>query len=145
MSDRAFLDTNVLVYAFDADSPVKQAIARRLLEELALRGRCVLSTQVLQELFVTVTRKRAVAPPEAARSGTTRRAARSARPHGYRGSPGLGSGATDAECAVCGSASFTQPWVRRTSVRSRPSSGAGSAPTSNASWISSPGRTMATS
>jgi len=48
-----FLDTNVLVYLFDADAPTKQAIAR----ELVAAGRLVLSSQVLSEFYVTVTRK----------------------------------------------------------------------------------------
>ena len=53
--DPWFVDTNVLVYAFDDDSPRKQRAARELLHEEA--GRLVLSTQVLSEFFVTVTRK----------------------------------------------------------------------------------------
>ena len=52
-----FVDTNVLVYAFDkGDSPKKQ-IAQRLLNELMQEDRLRLSTQVLQELFVTLTQK----------------------------------------------------------------------------------------
>ncbi len=50
-----FVDTNVLVYAFDDDSPRKQQAARELLDEEA--HRVVLSTQVLSEFYVTVTRK----------------------------------------------------------------------------------------
>jgi predicted nucleic acid-binding protein len=57
MSDRVFFDTNVLVYLFDTDSPAKQARARDLLTEHARSGRIVLSPQVLQEFYVTVTRK----------------------------------------------------------------------------------------
>lgn len=57
---RAFFDTNVLVYLFDNDAPEKQRIARALLEREANAGRATLSTQVLQEFFVTVTRKLAV-------------------------------------------------------------------------------------
>ena len=57
MSDRTFFDTNVLVYLFDSDSPPKQARARQLFEEQARSGRIVLSPQVLQEFYVTVTRK----------------------------------------------------------------------------------------
>jgi predicted nucleic acid-binding protein len=57
MSDRTFFDTNVLVYLFDADSPTKQARARELFAEQARSGRIVLSPQVLQEFYVTVTRK----------------------------------------------------------------------------------------
>lgn len=48
-----FIDTNVLVYLFDNDAPAKQAVARELLGA----GRFVLSTQVLSEFYVTVTRK----------------------------------------------------------------------------------------
>ena len=52
-----FVDTNVLVYARDAAEPAKQAQARAWVEELwrARSGR--LSFQVLQEFYVTVTRK----------------------------------------------------------------------------------------
>lgn len=57
MSDRTFLDTNVLVYLFDVDSPAKQARARELFGHLGRSGRVVLSSQVLQEFYVTVTRK----------------------------------------------------------------------------------------
>ncbi len=55
MSDRAFLDTNVLVYLFDRDTPAKQQRAREVLE--AEGGSAAVSTQVLQEFYVTVTRK----------------------------------------------------------------------------------------
>jgi predicted nucleic acid-binding protein len=57
MSDRSFFDTNILVYADDRAAPVKQ---RRVVELVALHRRAgtgVLSLQVLQEYFVTVTRK----------------------------------------------------------------------------------------
>lgn len=57
MSDRVFFDTNVFVYLFDKDSPSKQARAGDLLAEHAQTGRIVLSSQVLQEFYVTVTRK----------------------------------------------------------------------------------------
>lgn len=59
MSDRVFLDTNVFVYLYDADAPQKQAAARSLLERAAERSDLdlVISTQVLQEFYVTVTRK----------------------------------------------------------------------------------------
>jgi predicted nucleic acid-binding protein len=54
---RAFFDTNILVYAFDSSSPRKQSRALDLFDELASKGDAVLSTQVLQEFFVVVTRK----------------------------------------------------------------------------------------
>ena len=55
MAVRAFVDTNILVYLFGADDRPKQAAARELLlnDDLDL----VLSTQVLNEFYVTVTRK----------------------------------------------------------------------------------------
>jgi predicted nucleic acid-binding protein len=57
MAIRTFFDTNVLVYLFDADSPDKQSRARDALRERLESGAVVVSTQVLQEFFVAVTRK----------------------------------------------------------------------------------------
>lgn len=54
--DRAFLDTNVLVYAVDDAEPEKRTTARRLLGSTDY-GQFVLSTQVLSEFYVTATRK----------------------------------------------------------------------------------------
>lgn len=54
---REFVDANVLVYAFDASALEKHLAARRLLERLWESGTGCLSVQVLQEFFVTVTRK----------------------------------------------------------------------------------------
>ncbi len=56
MSDRAFLDTNVLVYAIDETEPEKRATARRLLGSVG-QGEFVLSTQILGEFYAVVTRK----------------------------------------------------------------------------------------
>lgn len=56
MSGRTFLDTNVLVYLFDNDEQDKQDCSREILED-AEPGELVLSTQVLSEFYVTVTRK----------------------------------------------------------------------------------------
>ena len=66
MSVRSFIDTNVLVYADDRDSPEKQARAIELFEQARSGHWGVVSTQVLQEYFVAVTRKLGV-PPEVAR------------------------------------------------------------------------------
>jgi len=52
-----FVDTNVLAYAHDASDPVKQRIAAQLLASLWDHRNGVLSTQVLQEFYVVVTRK----------------------------------------------------------------------------------------
>jgi predicted nucleic acid-binding protein len=57
MSDRTFVDTNVLIYAHDVDAGSKHAAARSLLRQLWDERRGVLSTQVLQEFYVNVTRK----------------------------------------------------------------------------------------
>jgi len=57
MSDRVFVDTNVLVYAYDRAEPQKQRQALTVLDRLAMTGTGVVSTQVLAEFFVAVTRK----------------------------------------------------------------------------------------
>jgi predicted nucleic acid-binding protein len=54
---KVFFDTNVLVYLFDADSPDKRKRARALFQAHAGAGDILLSTQVLQEFYVAVTRK----------------------------------------------------------------------------------------
>ncbi|MBS0155802.1 MAG: PIN domain-containing protein [Nitrospira sp.] len=60
MKERVFLDTNVLVYLFDADDPTKQRRAQELLSDQELQAQLILSTQVLQEFYVAVTRKLAI-------------------------------------------------------------------------------------
>jgi predicted nucleic acid-binding protein len=56
-SSRAFLDTNVLVYSDDPRDPAKQQTSLNLIK-LHLRERTgVVSLQVLQEYFDSVTRK----------------------------------------------------------------------------------------
>ena len=57
MSDRVFVDTNVLVYAYDRSEPGKQQQALEVLDRLAVTGVGMISTQVLAEFFVAVTRK----------------------------------------------------------------------------------------
>jgi predicted nucleic acid-binding protein len=54
---RTFVDTNVLVYLYDLDTPAKQKISERVLDELWRERTGALSVQVLQEFYVTVTRK----------------------------------------------------------------------------------------
>lgn len=68
MSGRTFLDTNVLVYAVDADHPRRQERALEILLDAGAEH--VLSTQVLMEFYVTVTRKLVRPLPEA--QATTR-------------------------------------------------------------------------
>ncbi len=57
MSVRSFLDTNILVYADDGDTPEKQRVAIDLVSGLLIEGRGVVSTQVLAEYFVAATKK----------------------------------------------------------------------------------------
>lgn len=57
MSVKYFADMNILVYAFDSSEPEKQEIAQQILERHGNTGELMLSTQILQEFFVTVTRK----------------------------------------------------------------------------------------
>ena len=60
MSARSFFDTNVLVYADDRSAPAKQRRAIELVAEHRRARTGVVSLQVLQEYFVTVTRKLSV-------------------------------------------------------------------------------------
>lgn len=57
MTEKSFLDTNILTYTDDQDSPTKQARALALFADLRRSNQGVISTQVLQEYFVTATRK----------------------------------------------------------------------------------------
>ena len=65
MSVKIFLDTNVLAYAADNADPVRKKAAHRILKEVVKTGSGVISTQVLQEFYVTATRKLGIDPIEA--------------------------------------------------------------------------------
>jgi len=52
-----FLDTNVLVYAFDKSGSPKSRVSQQLIDTLMEQDALRTSTQVLQELFVLLTRK----------------------------------------------------------------------------------------
>lgn len=67
MSDRVFLDTNVLVYADDLDAGAKRDRARQLVREVLTQRTGVCSTQVLQEYYAVSTRKLGVDPLHARR------------------------------------------------------------------------------
>ncbi|MEA2166168.1 MAG: hypothetical protein QOK37_4295 [Thermoanaerobaculia bacterium] len=67
MSGKVFLDTNILAYAHDGASRGKQKRSREVIAQLAHSGDGVISTQVMQEFFVTATRKLGV-PPLAAKA-----------------------------------------------------------------------------
>jgi predicted nucleic acid-binding protein len=57
MIARTFVDSNILIYAHDADAGSKQLRAADHLTELWTSGTGLLSTQVLQEFYINVTRK----------------------------------------------------------------------------------------
>jgi predicted nucleic acid-binding protein len=57
MHGRTFVDTNVLIYAHDADAKAKHGAAKNILRELWSERIGVLSPQVLQEFYVNVTKK----------------------------------------------------------------------------------------
>jgi predicted nucleic acid-binding protein len=56
-ADLEFIDTNVLLYAFDTSDPSKHAVAKTLLGRLWASQTGCLSVQVMQEFFVNATRK----------------------------------------------------------------------------------------
>ncbi len=64
---KVFFDTNVLAYAQDHDAPDKRERSRQLIADVVASGTGVVSTQVLQEFYVTTTRKMRVAPLAAKR------------------------------------------------------------------------------
>ena len=57
MSDRIFVDTNVLIYAHNLDAGTKREIAKAVLDQLWSERIGILSMQVLQEFYVNVTKK----------------------------------------------------------------------------------------
>lgn len=57
MNDKTFVDSNVLIYAHDADAGRKHVAAQKVLLDLWDSRQGVVSLQVLQEFYVNVTRK----------------------------------------------------------------------------------------
>ena len=57
MSGKVFVDSNILVYAHDADAGPKHHTSKRCIAQLWDTGSGYLSTQVLQEFYFNVTRK----------------------------------------------------------------------------------------
>lgn len=57
MTGKIFLDTNIIVYAHDRSSGKKNRIAEDILLYLWESKRGILSTQVMQEFYVIITRK----------------------------------------------------------------------------------------
>ena len=54
MIGRVLVDTNILVYAYDADALEKHTKAKDVIDELWNTGTGVLVAQVLAEFFVTI-------------------------------------------------------------------------------------------
>jgi predicted nucleic acid-binding protein len=54
---KVFADTNIIVYAYDTSAGEKHREAADVMKRLWNSGRGITSTQVLQEFFVTVTKK----------------------------------------------------------------------------------------
>ena len=54
---KCFVDTNILIYAYDVSAGPKHVKAADLVKELWKTRQGLLSTQVLQEFYVNVTRK----------------------------------------------------------------------------------------
>ena len=76
MSDRYFLDTNVLVYSCDSSDAGKQQTALDLIAACSSQGTGMLSVQVLGEFFhATVIRKKLLTADEAERAILAFRAA----------------------------------------------------------------------
>lgn len=57
MSGKIFVDTNILLYAHDRDAGAKHQRARSVLQSLWEDRTGLLSTQVLEEFYVNITRK----------------------------------------------------------------------------------------
>ena len=61
MSAADFLDTNILVYAVDLDSPDKRAVAQKLVTRALAKQTGIISFQVVQETLQALTRRSRVA------------------------------------------------------------------------------------
>jgi len=57
MSGKIFVDTNVFIYAHDTDAGEKHSVAADIMRDLWQTKAGIMSTQVLQEFYVNVTRK----------------------------------------------------------------------------------------
>ena len=61
-----FVDTNILIYAFDTTAGEKRAVAMELVRRMWLDHQGCISLQVLQEFYVASTRKLVLSPEQAA-------------------------------------------------------------------------------
>ncbi len=57
MTDRKFVDSNVIAYAYDSSDPKKQACAQSIIKEGLRSGEIVISSQVLGECYNVFTKK----------------------------------------------------------------------------------------
>jgi len=57
MKGKAFVDTNILIYAHDLDAGHRNKVSATILRDLWENKTGIISTQVLQEFYVNVTRK----------------------------------------------------------------------------------------
>ena len=55
--NKTFLDTNIIVYAYDSSAKNKHEIAKKIMIDLWDSGHGLISTQVLQEFYVSITKK----------------------------------------------------------------------------------------
>jgi len=67
MSGKIFIDTNILIYAHDLDAGKKHTIAVEIIKDIWEGRNGVISTQVLQEFYINMTRKilKTISPMEA--------------------------------------------------------------------------------
>ncbi|MBI2775215.1 PIN domain-containing protein [Candidatus Dependentiae bacterium] len=63
MSDKVFLDTNTLIYAYSVDEPLKKKAIEKVIES---SHEIILSTQVVNEFINVMSKKRKVGLPELA-------------------------------------------------------------------------------
>lgn len=68
MTERSFVDTNILIYAHDRSAGDKQVVSADLLDKGVQTGRLVFSTQVFQEYFVAAVKKLGIEPAVARRT-----------------------------------------------------------------------------
>lgn len=57
MNGKVFVDTNILIYSYDLDAGAKRNVATMVVRDIWERQCGVISTQVLQEFYVNITRK----------------------------------------------------------------------------------------
>ncbi|MCH8010918.1 MAG: PIN domain-containing protein [Candidatus Marinimicrobia bacterium] len=60
--NKVFIDSNILIYAYDRSARSKREAAKRLISDLITTGLGTISTQVLQEFYVVSTKKLGIIP-----------------------------------------------------------------------------------